>query len=354
MSSIKVSFYGTLRQVSLPSTPSWLDFETKIRDAHNIPPSEPITVTYIDADNDVITLDTDQELADALEIDKIRFDVTTFSGSFYPPLPDQQSQTNESETAKQSNETTDKDVPPPLPPYEYQDPPETVPIDSEARNNTSETNDRTTEEIFNSFATGLYSLIDGLVKEVQRHPEVIERAGELGARIAVQTREQLEPVFRQMKEEHGNRGMGWGWGRGGRGGHHGPRGHYHHHGPHHHWRGGPSHRGSWRGPGGPPQGAPFMGPWGFWNQAPPSGPSNRAAPPAWNPWSFWGQPANTEATTEEQKIAQLRDMGFWDFEDAVLKKSLEEKNGDVDATVELLFAERERISREQERGKEKA
>ncbi|KAJ1551026.1 hypothetical protein HK405_015327, partial [Cladochytrium tenue] len=70
--TIKVAFRGQLRSFSLPigetATPTWSAFESRIRAVHSIPADAEVSVSYLDADGDRISIDTDGELADLLRL----------------------------------------------------------------------------------------------------------------------------------------------------------------------------------------------------------------------------------------------------------------------------------------------
>ncbi|KAJ3130142.1 hypothetical protein HK098_006201 [Nowakowskiella sp. JEL0407] len=97
----KVLFNGTLRQTKISSTTAWSEFENSIRNAHKVPASSSILVTYSDSDGDVIALDTDRELADAVNQagkGPIRFEINIRdpeSASFVVVNPSNSSQTSE-------------------------------------------------------------------------------------------------------------------------------------------------------------------------------------------------------------------------------------------------------------------
>ncbi|KAJ3085877.1 hypothetical protein HK102_013724 [Quaeritorhiza haematococci] len=80
----KVSFNGLLRVVEIDAeNPKWSDFEGQIRRSHSIPANIPIIANYRDEDGDVISLDTDSELADYVHqarrqgLRSIRFEINT-------------------------------------------------------------------------------------------------------------------------------------------------------------------------------------------------------------------------------------------------------------------------------------
>ncbi|TPX33037.1 hypothetical protein SmJEL517_g03970 [Synchytrium microbalum] len=64
MSSIKVSYNGTIRKITIQNK-SWLSLEEQIRRAHALPSGQ-LLVTYIDEEFDPIAIDSDSELLDFL------------------------------------------------------------------------------------------------------------------------------------------------------------------------------------------------------------------------------------------------------------------------------------------------
>src|SRR2546429_8279922 len=66
MASIKVSYGQTSRKFTIPSNTTWTEFESQLHDLFNIPNETTISISYIDEDEDVITLSTDSELQQVL------------------------------------------------------------------------------------------------------------------------------------------------------------------------------------------------------------------------------------------------------------------------------------------------
>jgi len=64
---IKLAYNSILRRFEVPETITWAEFEVKIRDLYGLG-SQPLTVSYIDEDGDIISFNTDYELKTILAL----------------------------------------------------------------------------------------------------------------------------------------------------------------------------------------------------------------------------------------------------------------------------------------------
>ncbi|CAI2168587.1 1853_t:CDS:2 [Funneliformis geosporum] len=85
MVNIKVTHKNTVRRFVLPThNATWTDLEAKLRGLYNIPTSTFFTLSYVDEDDDVITLSTDTEfqevLSSQISAPYIKFDLKFSTG----------------------------------------------------------------------------------------------------------------------------------------------------------------------------------------------------------------------------------------------------------------------------------
>ncbi|KAJ1548560.1 hypothetical protein HK096_001699, partial [Nowakowskiella sp. JEL0078] len=208
MPALKVLFQDAARILEVESPVSWHAFELNIRAVHNIPAAASLLVRYVDSEGDLITLDTDLELSEAIRVNVTQFTVVVKS------LPNLDSANDYRELPANLDSglhIEDSSVPPPLPPYTFihEDPPIEIPKDDNVQSNAS-------NDPFQPFLTGLEKLVGEMVHEIQQHPDLMNQIGSVAQRVAYQTYNQVQPLFTQMRDasskQQGNCGRG-GWGR---------------------------------------------------------------------------------------------------------------------------------------------
>ncbi|KAJ3085879.1 hypothetical protein HK102_013726 [Quaeritorhiza haematococci] len=392
----KIAFNGLIRVVEIDAeNPKWTDFEGQIRRSHSIPANIPIVATYRDEDGDVISLDTDGELADYVNNARrqgsrsIRFEILTREvpedpasfvlvgtnnqsvatpGSVTPATTPAQAPTAAtSEPVRDADDDVDAMNVDPTPEPKGKEPiapgssvasdaaaTSTLPPDtSNASSSTSSKSDAPQEQQQqqqtsnpDAFVNSIENLINQVASEIESNPEVFERLGNAMGQIAEQAQVGIGAVAEEFRRAWEERGAGARDGAEG-----GPRG----------FRdvmeefrrawearaageAGEAGEAGPRGFGGFPGGFPFAA---FQGPHPFSGPGvhpgfrgpcgmrgGRCGPRPGS--SNGGEKENEESEYKEQR-EQLKSMGFYD--DVQNSALLRRYYGNVDRVVEILVRE---------------
>ncbi|KAJ3130144.1 hypothetical protein HK098_006203 [Nowakowskiella sp. JEL0407] len=310
----KISFNGILRQTKISTSSKWDEFETVIRNIHGIPSNASILVTYKDSDGDVIALDTDRELYDAVnqaEGGSIRFEVNLRdpeSASFVVVNP----------TSSQQQETMDVDAPSPK--FAPSNTEENV-VDEEDSSNSETRTDKGKQSSegpssddqkkssssssqpeptspFTSLYESLAPIMEQVQAEIDANPEFIERINNLFTQAGESLEEHMEPIMKeittQINEAQQQR----------------------------------SYYGRCR-PCGPRF---YRHPMAMYGSCSPYARFGGRAPHNWN--SAEKEPQMSEETFEE-RVKQVEEMGFGDRE--VIAELLRRYDGNVTRAIEVIF-----------------